>query len=136
MFWKVHFFVYAIVEVLAMMTIIAGDSEKYAWDTVASHLLGIVSLIPLYGNAFGKALGFRAVWVSITLVMLIVNVVIPVTEMLRNIDRLSWDHSRWTLILAEFYYLLLTLYFVGVIRYVLLRPKLWQNNRSVSALIS
>lgn len=136
MFWKAHFFVYAIaVILLAGVTLIADGSEKYERDVVTSHFLGIVGLIPLYGNAFGKAIGLRAVWASLIVAMLIVNVVIPVAEILPYLGHLIWDHTRWTLVLGEIVVFLLTIYFVAVMRYVFFRPQLWQNRRDSTSAV-
>jgi hypothetical protein len=136
MFWKAHFFVYAFaVTLLAGVTLIAEGSENHAWEVVASHVLGIVGLIPLYGHAFAKAIGLRAIWVLLIVAMLVVDVVIPLTEILPYLGRLSWDHSRWTLIAGEFLVVLLTIYFLAVIRYIFFRPQLWKKDSAKTSAI-
>jgi hypothetical protein len=127
MFWKAHFVVYAVFTLLITIGAFAQvDAERFTWDAWLSLLLGLVGLVPLYGNAFNKAIGFRAVWGAVAAGMLVLDVIVPLAQLLPHWQRIDWSQSRWMLIVGEVFVVLLAIYFVAMLRYLFFRPALWR----------
>jgi len=129
MFWKIHFFLYAAINAaLAVLAAMRAGPTTFTWDAVLAMVLGLVGIIPLYGNAFNKAIGWRTVWALVALALLVLDFIIPLLQLLQLWDRLSFDHSRWTLIAGELFVLLLAIYFIAMVRYIFFRPGLWKES--------
>lgn len=131
MFWKIHLVLYAVANgLLTIGAALLWDNETYTWDALLALVLGLLAMVPLYGNAFNKAIGYRAVWAVVALALLVLDVIVPLYQMLPYWDQLSWDHSRWSLVVGEFVVLLLLIYFAAMVRYLWLRPQLWAARTS------